>query len=174
MVAAPRCIDQLREVTRAQHAALDAQLRLESPTAYVRFAIATLAAIEMLEPAISAHVAGFGSDRDAALRADLEELGAAPAPALAHPRLATPSAAFGAAYVMEGSTLGGLVLANRVEALGLTATRYLRLRGSATGARWKQFLAELDRSVTDRAACCATAVATFAHYEAAYRQYGSL
>jgi len=173
-VAVPRCLDQLRDATRARHAALDTQLRLESPAAYVRFAIATLAAIETLEPAIAAHVAGFGTDRVVALRADLEELGAAPAPALAHPAFASPSAAFGAAYVMEGSTLGGLVLADRVEALGSTATRYLRLRGSATGARWKHFLAELEARVTDRGACCAAAVATFAHYEAAYRQYGSL
>ena len=174
MVAALRCLDQLREATRAQHAALDAQLRLDSPAACVRFAIATLAAIETLEPAIAVRLAGFGGDRVAALRADLAELGAAPAPALAHPPFASTSAGFGAAYVMEGSTLGGLVLASKVDALGLTATRYLRLRGTATAARWKQFLAELDRSVTDRAACCAAAVATFAHYEAAYRQYGSL
>jgi chemotaxis family two-component system sensor kinase Cph1 len=52
----------------------------------------------------------------------------------------------GAAYVLEGSTLGGLVLASHLErtlALPVSALRYLRMRGRQTLREWRRFLAGL-------------------------------
>lgn len=61
--------------------------------------------------------------------------------------LPSPAAAFGAMYVVEGSTLGGSVIARHVErALGLrpeTGCVYFRSYGSATGRMWKAFRTRL-------------------------------
>ena len=60
-----------------------------------------------------------------------------------------PPAVWGQLYVIEGSTLGGVVLAR-----GLAereeirpALRYLNGYGAATGERWRRFRAELERHV---------------------------
>nr|HEX4312336.1 biliverdin-producing heme oxygenase [Kofleriaceae bacterium] len=161
----------LREATRAAHEALDANVRVD-PATYPAFLRASLAAVEPVERAIAA-VIPFAVERTPALRADLDDLGAGPAasPAAAF-ALDSPSAAWGAAYVVEGSTLGGLVLADR--AGPAAPTRYLRLRGKDTAARWKAFLRDLDAQPLDVAACCRAASATFDHYARAFRDAGAL
>ena len=114
--------------------------------------------------------------RTACLVHDLEQFGeaAAPAPVVA-PALATLPEADGAAYVVEGSTLGGLVLAERFEAaLGAgTPTSFLRLRGAGTAARWRAFLGELERAepslaADDQRRACDVAVETFATFSDAF------
>jgi heme oxygenase len=94
------------------------------------------------------------------------------------PALESQAAAWGAAYVVEGSALGGMVLAERVEAVrGAAApTRYLRLRGRATAEHWRAFVAELARAereldAGEREAACAAACALFAAYEAAFLEH---
>lgn len=156
-------IDLLRAETQSLHAALDAAIDL---TDYPRFLVATLSAVARLEPAVATHLPDLISDeRITALRGDLAELAIEPIAPLPAPTFASASEAFGAAYVMEGSTLGGMVLADRV---GSPATRYLRLRGKTTGSRWKHFLAELEDRAVDPIACVRTARATFERYAAAY------
>jgi heme oxygenase len=58
-----------------------------------------------------------------------------------------PAAAFGGMYVVEGSTLGGTIIARLVERrLGLsteTGCGYFRSYGSAVGAMWRSFGARL-------------------------------
>lgn len=52
--------------------------------------------------------------RAGAVAADLAAIGEAPPPPLAAPPLDTPAARWGAAYVVEGSRLGGALLARSV------------------------------------------------------------
>lgn len=92
----------------------------------------------------------------ALLRADLLALGFSDAQAAA---LSTPSlppvpsrsAALGWLYVIEGSTLGGAVIARRAERqLGLTAATgcaYFRSYGDAVGAMWTAFRAYAEAGV---------------------------
>src|SRR6201999_4065336 len=144
---------------------------------YVGFLHGSLAVLGALEPAIARWLpAAVTPSRVDRLRDDLRALGADPeiaAPALAVP--ASFAASLGAAYVIEGSTLGGVVLAERFTAeLGLApgeATSYLRLRGRDTARHWRGFLDELARAdaTLDGAArrdACTAAAATFDAYAA--------
>lgn len=175
MIAAPAVsglLDRLRAETRERHAALDTSLRIDSPAAYAAFLRASYAAVALVEPQLAR--IGFVVERAPAIAADLAALGAALPAGAEPPPTASDDAAFGAAYVLEGSTLGGLHVAQTVEALGITATRYLRLRGKLTAARWRAFLADLDRSGADADAACAAAAATFDHYARCFRASGSV
>lgn len=155
-------LDQLRLHTRTRHATLDAAIDVTAR--YPAFLQASLAALDELEPAI-ARWRPIAARREA-LRADLAELGAPAIPAVPLPFApATPVEALGCAYVVEGSALGGAVLAKRVAD---QPTRYLRIGGA-----WKSFAAELAAHAADDRAC-ALACATFDHYAAAFRAAGVL
>lgn len=74
--------------------------------------------------------------------ADLADLagGAVPTPPQCPvlPPVATPAQALGVLYVLEGSTLGGQVLARQLEKAGLgAARRYFTAYGALTGPRWQ-------------------------------------
>ncbi len=129
------------------------------------------------------------------LRQDLAALGLSgpdgatladtPADADAHsprpwlPNLPDAPAAWGSLYVLEGSALGGQVIARHVgPALGLAADHgaaYFHGHGRATGAMWADFRQRLSQAVPPGAAAtasaCSAAVATFsalqAHFECA-------
>jgi heme oxygenase len=176
----------LRARTAAQHAALDEAFHgaLTRPR-YVGFLRGSLAVLAELEPALARWLpATVTPSRVERLRSDLHALGADPA---VHPiPVAVPTgfaASLGAAYVIEGSTLGGMVLAGRFAAeLGLApdeATSYLRLRGRQTARHWRGFLDELTRADATldgpaRRAACTAAAATFDAYAAALRAHGAL
>ena len=110
--------------------------------------------------------------RTPALVADLAGLGLNPTPAASRTALLSPAAAFGMLYVLEGSRLGGAVLARRVLAGGNPrcneATRYLR---HGAGSRlWPSFLAALEASGEvrdDPDAVVASAIETFGLFERA-------
>jgi heme oxygenase len=128
-----------------------------------------------MEPAIEAAL-GDAAPADLAARRkrpllerDLTALGLDPAAVpvcRAIPRLDGPAAALGAAYVLEGATLGGAILSRRLAAaLGPGAPgRFFDPYGAERGARWRAFLAHLehhlDRPARRRAAADA-AVRTF-------------
>jgi len=95
-------------------------------------------------------VAGLERDR-ARLRSDLADLSAiCPPRKTAMDTLGKP-AALGALYVCEGARLGGRVLAAQVnDYLHLNADHgaaYLNGDGSGAGARWRGFVATLNRDV---------------------------
>jgi heme oxygenase len=110
---------------------------------------------------------------------DLAALGRAPvldgrAPEL--PALASPLEQLGAAYVVEGATLGGSVLLARLRGSGLLldrnrgGARFLSGYGPETGARWHAFRSALREAACSRAdwtAIGAGALATFRAFEAA-------
>jgi heme oxygenase len=173
----------LRSATRARHARLDQAIDgAFTRDGYVAFLGASLAVVEAVEPAIERwRPAADHPSRRERLLADLRGLGA-PAPGASAPMaFADASQALGAAYVLEGSALGGQVLARRVEAaLGDVPTRYLAPHGGpATGVGWRQFLVELQRHgvaapASARARACDAACATFDRFIDAFVAAGLL
>lgn len=167
----------LREGTADLHAVLDAAVPLGHPgldrAAYAAHLARMWGYLAPLEARMAA-VPGLAEalpDLDARWRApwlaaDLTALGLDPAalprcPTL--PALPDLPAALGCAYVLEGSTLGGRVLVDRIQR-GLPevhphATRWLRGHGPRTGARWGAFLRALEGF--EGAAMLPTARATF-------------
>jgi heme oxygenase len=114
---------------------------------------------------------GIGNERSAWLAADLRALGAAPdqiALCPAMPGLATDAARLGAAYMAEGSLLGGRDLARKLDHLlgegVLDGRRFFTGRGAATGAAWRDFLTRLAAAETGHDAAAAAA-ASFSVFE---------
>ena len=65
------------------------------------------------------------------------------------PPLATPAQALGVLYVLEGSTLGGQVIARQLEKAGLgAAKRYFTAYGAHTGPRWQATCRLLTEAAT--------------------------
>jgi len=148
--------EALRASTHSRHEALDRALM--PPGAcwtrdrYVRFLRGTLSVVEALEPAIAARLPDTwpieAPSRTARLRLDLGALGddAVVAPPIA-PALTDRAESFGAAYVLEGSMLGGQYVAQAVArdlALDGGGLSYLRPPGIAIGPRWKAFVGALE------------------------------
>ncbi len=184
----------LREATRAQHARLDSSLPLARDGAtlrdYVAHARALAAWLQALAPVIAriddgTHVWRLDDpERLQALRSDLQAAASGGLPAasdaareaaagvLARFPARNAAVAWGMAYVVEGSQLGGQWLHRRLApVLAPHPLRYLQGSGTETSARWKHFLARLAdalRSPEDIAAACAGAQAAF---DALQRQY---
>ena len=135
----------------------------------------------LLAPDAAARVFLDGG-RMRALAADLDWFGVplpAPAPGAALPALTNAAQALGAMYVIEGSDLGGRVIARRLsDTLGLTPQTGCRFYGghdaAATRDRWQRFCDLLQdaasRSGTAAADMAAGAVATFRSLEAWLRR----
>jgi heme oxygenase (biliverdin-IX-beta and delta-forming) len=149
-------LERLRAGTQAAHEAIERDLAWETRVATRDGYRALLARFwgfhAALEPALAAalHDDAFLDPRRRLphLAADLRFLGLdeATVAALPRPDLALPrdrDEAFGALYVLEGSTLGGQVIAKHIgRQLGLTAEggcRYYAAHGRETGAMWKAF-----------------------------------
>lgn len=183
----PDTLAALREATAAAHDAIDRQLQLGADLAldrYVRILQGFEGFLSAWEPAVAAALppgerAWFaGRSRLAFVRQDLAALapGGPPGPAPDLPALPNRSAAFGAMYVLEGSALGGQVIARRVaERFGFDGQRgaaYFLGFGDRTGALWREFRERLEAEVdpAHRGDACAAAVGTFnalrQHFEA--------
>lgn len=140
----------LRAATRGAHDRVDALFSdydLSEPADYGHFLTAQAAAFLPVERALdAAGAADLFPDwtqrrRASLLSADLDELGIPlPAP-VALPPYATPGAIAGAAYVLEGSRLGGAMLARSV---GHRLPRRF-LSSPTPPGHWRQFLARLEQ-----------------------------
>ena len=183
----PRLIDRLRECTRDRHTHLDSGIDLRrgrvTRERYAAFLRGLLAVVPPLEAAVSDwFVPEAGGSRTECLLADLDRLGASGETVRAPMRLPIDLAqAWGCAYVLEGSTLGGVALAPIVEqGLGRdTPTSYLRLRAESTGRLWQAWLRKLnafgDAASRDEVeAACDMACATFDAYTESLRLSGAL
>ena len=143
-------LERLRAETRTRHAALDGAIGPEvsrSRESYGRFLDASFVASAALEASVQRRLGpNYPVQRAAKLRADLEDLGVAVPAMPAAFEVESEAEAFGCAYVLEGSALGGLVLATAVRRLlgDDVPTRYLVLRGPETAQRWRWFLDELN------------------------------
>jgi heme oxygenase len=115
-------------------------------------------------------VAGFAAEtrsKRAWLAADLDALRVADRPMCDRlPEINSLARAVGAAYVLEGSSLGGrFILAKlppAIASLRGTATRFLDGYGGDTGAQWRRF-ATVAAQVDDEPAAVAAACDCFEH-----------
>lgn len=134
----------LRTATGRAHEEVDAAFgafRLDDKASYAAFLTAHARALPAVEAALDGYpgLPAF-SPRVPALAADLAALGRPmPAP-MALPTPASPAEAWGMLYVIEGSRLGGAMLARRVAA-GLPKA-YLAAAHPRGG--WRSLLAALD------------------------------
>ena len=177
----------LRERTRDRHARLDAALDFRASeittSRYAAFLRGVLEVVTPLEPAVASYLAmPSGRSRAECVRADLAKLRAAGETARVSVRPPhNIEEAYGCAYVLEGSTLGGLVLARAVEqSLGREApTSYLRLRGADTPRAWKSFVERVNAfsakaTAAQMNAACDIACATFDAYAASFAASGAI
>ncbi|MEO7814386.1 MAG: biliverdin-producing heme oxygenase [Sphingomicrobium sp.] len=140
----------LRVATRAAHDQVDSHFsgfNLSDRSGYTRFLAAQAAAFLPIERALDeagaeALVADWQHRRRShLLRDDLAQLGAAIANPIAAPRFDSPEALLGAIYVLEGSRLGGTMLARSV---GIGFPRRF-LGAAAPHGGWKGFIALLEQ-----------------------------
>ncbi len=176
----PSPLQILRERTAAAHRQLElAHLHNGAATraGYVALLRGSLAAVHAIEPVVTRWLpAAAQPSRVASLRRDLAELGERDDVEPIAVQLADdPATAWGAAYVVEGSTLGGVVLAQQFErALAPAergATSYLRLRGAGTAAHWRAFVQALEQAPLDGDAlerAVRAAVLSFGAYHRAF------
>jgi heme oxygenase (biliverdin-IX-beta and delta-forming) len=178
---------ELRAKTAKVHEALDSNLihAFKQVDQYVAFLRASHRILSNLNEALNRLCQRPTAERSAAAAADLQALGQ-PAPAALPASPESPAdwhpsqvaEAMGCAYVVEGSRLGGLVLAKVVEReLGLTATSYLRGLGPSTKDIWRGFMSELDswgeRALpAERQAAADGAIATFSAYMRCFADEG--
>lgn len=175
---AAAALQALRQATSTRHAAIERQLQLDGDHApWSRYA-ATLQVFEAmlrewepraaqaLPPALrdwfEAHRRGPLATRD------LQQLGLPPLELqqLHLPPVDSPAAALGSTYVIEGSALGGLVIARRLaQRFGITAANGGAFFAARQGAgSWRQFCSLLEPQLADpaaRAEACAAACLCF-------------
>lgn len=175
-------LERLREATRNAHEGLEARLdilnRMDTLAGRQTLAAGFHAFHAGVELATAPHLANlpgleFASRRRTPLlEADLERLGVrAGAPAsVAPPR--SVAEALGLLYVVEGSSLGGKVIAKQAAARGLDleGLSFLNPYGERTGEYWKGFLSILDRECPAQdpgrgEAAARAAASAFAHAE---------
>lgn len=179
----------LRSATRQAHHQLDHHpllaplLRADLTLAQYRQVLLAMAWVHTpLQSALRIALKRLGlayplSDRAAWLAEDFAWLGGDARSELAGlapwpvPDLATPAAIVGALYVIEGSTLGGKVIARQLAAhLGLNAAkgaRFFHGHGAATEAHWGEFwqFAAVNCPPAEMSNCCAAAIDLFARFE---------
>ncbi len=187
LLSSEHALAELRLTTRAEHDRIDAILRLEEPMPLERYA-AILAGFDAFlrvwEPRIHAalpeRLQGWfrARRRGGFASADVEWLrdvaGIEPA-ALSTPLAATLplddiAAVLGSLYVIEGSALGGRVIAPQLKrTLGLTqgaGASYFHGFGGETGAMWSNFRVlaalEIGESSNATVSACLSARRTFA------------
>jgi heme oxygenase (biliverdin-IX-beta and delta-forming) len=165
----------LRSGTSADHERLDAlfgRFRLDEERDYCAFLTAHAMALPAVEAALDS--AGFAREladwplrkRGDAIAADLIALGAPLPKPLPAPALDTPAARWGAAYVIEGSRLGGALLSRSIPE---TIPQSYLGTPQPPGA-WRKFLEMLDKAISlphEIGAATETARATFALFESA-------
>ena len=177
---ATELLRRLRTETGALHHELDALVSrtvASSREVYGAFLTASLCAVSSIERGIEKHLgAEYRAKREELLLADLAAL-RIPAPSSAfHFEPTSEASAYGCAYVVEGSALGGIVLANRgASALGGRApSSYLQCGNAHPGGRWRWFLSELAAFEqrtrrTDHDEACAAACSAFQQYSLAFQ-----
>jgi heme oxygenase len=125
-------------------------------------------------PALARELGLAGRGRAALIAADLQGLGAEADPVAAlplcphMPAMRGAGDILGALYVVEGSTLGGLLIARALEPAVGENRRFFLGHGGEHGRLWLSFVARLDRldaEPTQAAAAERSALATFAAFE---------
>jgi heme oxygenase len=172
MTATPR--DALRQATREAHATVDeafGRFDLGNATSYCDFLIAHARVVPAVEAWLDAHQPDDMQPwtevrRGPALLADLAALGIeAPAP-ISFDMPADIASVCGVTYVLEGSRMGGALLARRVA----TDLPSAYLGAPSQVALWRAFFAGLDQHLATPEAvenACAAALHIFRIFKAA-------
>lgn len=177
----------LREGTAPQHRRLEATTPFDSQSPTTEGYRAHLEALARVHPPLELALDAAhdwqrlglsdwpGRRRAALLEADLRALGAPPAVPAPAPDVEPLPRAVGCLYVLEGSLLGGQLVAKRLQEAGLGAlpTRYLLADGVAPGPRFASFCAFAETLAAGEPGFIARAVAgaagCFDALAAAYR-----
>jgi heme oxygenase len=178
----------LRRACADRHQALEALLQLEHTRERGRYerVLAGFGAFlprweVLVRPRLPASLQAWFDERSRwpLLERDLAALGLRPAEVpdpVAALALPDRAALFGSLYVLEGSALGGQVIARRAQQLWSlgpdNGAAYFNGWGARTGARWAEFRALLHREADAPAAAqhsaCLGAVATFEALQACF------
>jgi heme oxygenase len=143
---------RLRQLGADLHQQVDdaySQLGLETAEGYRHFLQAHAAALFSLEPCLEQNGVNELLDdwpdrrRSDALRADLQALNCTPTTVLPMPTSASSAWCWGALYVLEGSRLGGKLLARRLQAAQPGAPMHY-LDHAADQGLWPRFLQRLE------------------------------
>jgi heme oxygenase len=165
-------VRSLRTATLDLHAAAERHVRILDDDAtvatYVRFLDRMHGVHAAVEAALADHteLAAVGFDAPARrksplLRADLACLGAVPGePHCKIPDVGGIARGLGAAYVIEGSTLGGAFVRSRLR-IPAVPTAFLAGYGERTGPMWKRFVTICETARGDADAAIAAARAMF-------------
>lgn len=175
----PAVIAALRDATRRHHAQIEERFQLGSNFGlahYHRALIAFASFLAAWEPRLAQALPPHRRDwfqarsRLGLLRLDLAALGLrepAPSASLDIP-LSMPGAAWGSLYVVEGSALGGQLIAAHLRkghGIGVhNGGAFFHGRGPATAALWRDFLQQLSQAVQgprEQASACRAAQETF-------------
>jgi heme oxygenase (biliverdin-IX-beta and delta-forming) len=164
-------VRRLKQATLDLHEAAERHVRILDDDAtvatYVRFLDRMFGVHAATEAAFADHAELAAAGFDAASRcksplicADLAELGAVPSTSRCIvPELGGLARGLGAAYVIEGSTLGGAFVRSRLR-IPNVPTAFLAGYGAQTGPMWKRFIAicEASRVELDDAIAAARAM----------------
>lgn len=178
--ASPALLPRLRLETRPFHDGVEANAFNQSLSAGTVTAAQTAqflgrmyGFVQPYETALRRHAVALGPEwqleqryRAALIPADLARLGYPAAPPLCPtlPPLETRAQLLGAMYVLEGSTLGGQVIARQLAAAGIDGrSSFFASRAERTGPLWKQFtqLLEAAAAAEEADAIVASAIRTF-------------
>jgi heme oxygenase len=191
----------LRDATHELHETLDSRLPIAREEATLADYAAHLRALrpwlQAVREALAApgvagldRVAGRTDRRLAALALDLDDMGASGGdmhemhntpdgpdsePALAQVAAREPAFAWGLAYVLEGSQLGGAAMYKRLAArLAPHPMRYFQPVDAACGvaAQWKDFVAQLGAALVDQAAVDAARRGAVAGFRSLMPRFG--
>jgi heme oxygenase (biliverdin-IX-beta and delta-forming) len=168
--------ESLKEATRIPHAALEKSMverlrQTDTPAAYAGLLRIFYGFYKPLEQLIDQfidkdHLPDYERRRkSAAIINDLEQLGDARVGKLSNylPVITNNSQAFGALYVLEGSTLGGRIICNMLKknvrldnpgeqvSVPANAFSFFEGYGEATGQMWTTFKTKLDNYAADEA-----------------------
>lgn len=161
MLPTTALLPRLRAETRPYHDAVEANpfnraLAAGTVTAAdtAWFLAAIYGVVRPYEAQLRAHATDFEPEwelprryRAALILEDLPRLGypaTLPSDCPALPPLATRAQLLGAMYVLEGSTLGGQVIARQLTQAGIGAPAYFVGRGDQTGPLWKAFCQQFE------------------------------
>lgn len=159
MIATP-ALRALRSATAPAHEALETQARIEARLADRATRGSLVADFHRFHAGLeaTAHpmVLNLRDDYPVRSRAegicrDLRDLGIAPPPVRPMTPPASAGEALGRVYVAEGSMLGGRIIRRRLAAQGvdLTGLAFLDPWGDDTGARWRGFIAAMERACVE-------------------------
>lgn len=175
----PAILPRLRLETRPYHDGVEANAFNQALTGgtvtaaqTAHFLARMYGFVQPYEAALRRHAAAFGPEwqleqryRAPFILEDLARLGypAEPPRCPALPPLETRAQLLGAMYVLEGSTLGGQVIARQLAAAGIDGRTFFGSRAERTGPLWKQFtqLLEAAAASEDADAIVASAILTF-------------